>query len=107
MGVVYPCHFELWGFKSEEHIVQTAKDATKKTSIPPLTKHFLVVIFTPISASAKHKHTLLVARYGLTSIDAMCLDKVLTEAYLIAVQVAGDGASENHSYNKMATLTGR
>ena len=47
----------------------------------------------------------------------MCLDKVLTEAYLapargrdgwIAVQVAGDGASENRSYNKMAaTLTAR
>ena len=45
----------------------------------------------------------------------MCLDKVLTEAYLalasdgwITVQVAGDGASENRSYNKLAaTITAR
>ena len=103
------------GFESEEHIAKTAEDASKKPSVPPLAKHFLVVIFTTISASAKHKHTFLVARYGLTSIDAMCLDKVLTEAYLalardgwITVQVAGDGASENRSYNKLvATITAR
>ena len=104
------------GDETPEHSKKCQEEAKeKKATIPSLAKHFLVVIATTISASAKHKHTFLVARYGLSSIDADYLDDVLGKSYIalakdgwIAVQVTGDGASENRSYfKKKATISAR
>ena len=103
------------GLETEEHKAKTAEKESKKPTVPPLAKHFLVVIATTTSASATHKHTFLVARYGLTTMDEARIDKVLTECYLalaregwIAVQTSGDGASENRAYFKnAATITAR
>lgn len=89
--------------------------ASAEVTLPPLAKHFLAVIATTLSGSAKHKYTFLAARYGLTSIDEQYLDGVLTKTYLalaqygwVAVTVTGDGASENRSYfKKKATISAR
>ena len=80
-----------------------------------IAKHFLVIIATTLSASAKHKHTFLVARYGLKKVDEECIYEALTKSYIalakdgwVAVKVSGDGASENRSYfKKAATLSAR
>ena len=103
------------GFETLEHYEKTKENSAKKPDPVPLAKHFLVLIATTISASAKHKHTFLVARYGLKTIDADRVNEVLTKSFIaiakdgwIAIQVAGDGASENRSYCKRAaTITTR